>query len=329
MGSKNRTALRNRLEYFALLVARSTARSLGYRNLSRLGSVVGEVFHVLDRRRREVLDYNLRLAFPEMDERERNRMGHRVARHFGRVTLEALHLRGSTPKEILSHVRVEGERNLEDALSHERGVIFMSAHLGYWEAAALVAGLRLSGGLAVVNRPLDNPLLERELETFRELFGNVALGKRGVSRAMIKRLRENKAVGILIDQRSHHRLGLSVPFFGQPAWTHGILARMMVRTKAPMVPLWCFWEGPGRYTVRFDTPLLAERLTEEEREENALTRRLNRIIEDVILERPQQWLWYHDRWRSHRLGIHGIEDDQESLEATEDANEDGSDATQD
>ncbi len=309
MGSKNRTALRSRLEYGAFLLARGAARRLGLRNLNRLGTVVGEVFHVVDRRRRAIARYNLKLAFPELDQKERNRLARRVARHFGRITLDSLRLRSLTPEELLSHVKIEGEDHLRRALSLERGVIFMSAHLGYWEVAALVAGLRLDDGLAVVNRPLDNPLLERELDAFRSLFGNTALGKRSVSRAMVGRLRSGKAVGIITDQRSHHRLGLSVPFFGHPAWTHGILARLMVHTDAPMVPLWCFWDGPGRATVRFDPPLVASDLAEDECDETSLTIRLNQVIEAAIRERPHQWLWYHDRWRSFRLGIHGIEDD--------------------
>ena len=61
-------------------------------------------------------------------------------------------------------------------------------------------------------------------------------------------------------------------------------------------------EGPGRYTVRFDPPLLPVELPEEERSEVPLTARLTALIEGVIRERPQQWLWYHDRWRHLRLG---------------------------
>ncbi|MCP4902206.1 MAG: lysophospholipid acyltransferase family protein [bacterium] len=313
MGSKNRTALRNRLEYAAFVLTRGAARRLGSRSLCRLGAALGEVFHVVDRRRRAIARFNLKLAFPELSQRERDRLAREVARHFGCVTLDMLRLRSVAPAELLAHVQVDGEEHLKRALSLNRGVIFMSAHVGYWEVAALIAGLRLPDGLAVVNRPLDNPLLERELDSFRSRFGNIALGKKRVLRAMLERLRGGKAVGLLIDQRSKPQAGLLVPFFDQPAWTHAILARLMLRTNAPLVPLWGFWEGPGRYSVRFDPALVADEIDGSDCNETSLTMRLNQVIETVIRERPNQWLWFHDRWQSIRLGL-----DQQQIIATDD-----------
>jgi len=168
--------------------------------------------------------------------------------------------------------------------------------------AALVAGLLIPAGFAVVNRPLDNPLLEAELERLRGLFGNRALGKANVTRGIVRQLRAGGAVGILIDQRTQEREGVPTTYCVHPAWTHPALARLCVRTGAPVVPIWGLWDGPGRYTVRFDPPLIPQELPPEERDEVRLTARLLGLIEAVIRERPEQWLWYHDRWRQLRLG---------------------------
>ena len=120
----------------------------------------------------------------------------------------------------------------KEAVERGRGVFFLTAHIGSWEVAALVTGLKLEAGLAVVNRPLDNPLLECELDRLRKLYGNHVFGKRNMLREMMKQLKKGGGVGILIDQRVHPDQGVEVPFFGHPAWTHPVLARMAVKTGA-------------------------------------------------------------------------------------------------
>ncbi len=300
-GMRRRSALRNRVEYAAYLAARGIAHHAGPSLTAAVGGRLGVLYHRLGRRRREILEFNLGLAFPRMAEEDRRRLGREVARHFGRVALDALRLQRLTPEELLASVAVVGREHLHAALEMGRGVFLLSAHLGSWEVAALVAGLMVPAGFAVVNRPLDNPLLEAELARLRGLFGNRALGKENVTLSMVRQLRAGGAVGILIDQRVLEEEGVLVPFFGHPAWTHPALARLTVRTGAPVVPIWGLWEGPGRYTVRFDPPLDPAALSEEERDEVALTARLTALIEAAIRERPHQWLWYHDRWRHLRL----------------------------
>jgi KDO2-lipid IV(A) lauroyltransferase len=297
---KDRSPLRNRLEFVAYRLARAAAHHLGPSSLARLGSGVGDLFWLLGRARGRVARFNLGLAFPELSEDQRRRLERQVARHFGRVTLDALRLQRVTPAKLLEEVEIVGRQHLEQALALGRGVFLLSAHIGSWEVAALTAGLILEQGFAVVNRPLDNPLLEAELERLRSLFGNRALGKANVSRGMLRQLKAGGAVGILIDQRAQAEQGIEVPFFGQPALTHPVLARLARRTLAPVVPIWGLPRAPGRYRVRFDEPVMIDGLSEAELEDVALTTRFIGITEGIIREFPEQWLWYHDRWRHLR-----------------------------
>ena len=103
--------------------------------------------------------------------------------------------------------------------------------------------------MSIVVRPADNPFLDRELRAMRERFGNTVIPKRGAARRMLEMMRDRGRLGILIDQRVQEREGIAVPFFGRPALTSPILARLSLRTGAPVVPLTVYPEPGGRYRV--------------------------------------------------------------------------------
>ncbi|MBD3872525.1 MAG: lysophospholipid acyltransferase family protein [Acidobacteria bacterium] len=256
---------------------------------------------MLGGRRREIIDFNLRLAYPEKSDEERRQLARAVTRHFGRSGLDTIRIQRLRPEELLAAVEIEGWEHVERALSYGRGVFFLTAHIGSWEVAALVTGLKLEAGLSVVNRPLDNPYLELELDRLRKLYGNDVFGKRNIAREMLRQLKSGGGVGILIDQRVREDQGVEVPFFGHSAWTHPILARMARKTGAPVVPVFALREAPGRYSVHYEEPLRVEDLTEAESEDGPLTARYMAVLEAAIRARPEQWLWYHDRWKQLRL----------------------------
>ncbi len=299
--SKDRSALRNRVEFAGYRFARGLTRLLPASGLDRVGDTIGNLFAMTGGRRREIVDFNLELAFPEKSAAERRELARAVARHFARSGLDAIRIQGLEPDELLATVEISGWENAEKALSLGRGVFFLTAHIGSWEVAALVTGLKLERGLAVVNRPLDNPLLERELDRLRKLYGNHVFGKRNMLREMLTQLKRGGGVGILIDQRVNPDQGVEVPFFGRPAWTHPVLARMAVKTGAPVVPTFALRERPGVYSLRYDEPVMVDDLAAGERGDVPLTTRYMKILEDAIRERPDQWLWYHDRWKPLRL----------------------------
>jgi KDO2-lipid IV(A) lauroyltransferase len=303
--SKQRSALRNRIEFAAYRVTRGAVGLLGPRGVVRVGEVLGDLFLVTGSRRREILEFNVALAFPEMAAAQRQAFARQVSRHFGRVALDSLRLQRVAPDDFLKQVTIVGEDHIDAAAAHGRGFLYLTAHIGLWEVAALAAGLVRPEKLLAVNRPLDNPLLEAELVRFRRRFGNEPLGKRNIVRSILQHLKTGGSVGFLIDQRVDPSVGIAVPFFGQPTWTHPIVARVARKTGAPVVPACALWDGPARYTVRCFEPVVVDDLPDSELDDVPLTARLSRITEDMIRQRPEQWLWFHDRWRELRLAQEG------------------------
>jgi KDO2-lipid IV(A) lauroyltransferase len=302
--SKDRSALRNHVEFAAFRMARGLTGLLSPAGLAKVGDVLGNFYSTLGGRRRQIIDFNLRLAFPEMSDLERRALARAVTRHFARAALDAIRLQRLQPDELLASVEITGWDDVERALSLGRGAFFLTAHIGSWEVAALVTGLKLEAGLSVVNRPLDNPLLEVELDRLRKLYGNHVFGKHNIVREVITQLKKGGGVGILIDQRVREDQGIEVPFFGHPAWTPGILARLGRKTGAPVVPTFALRDKPGLYRLRYDEPVFVDDLAESELEDVPLTTRYMAILEAAIRANPDQWLWYHDRWKQLRLSAH-------------------------
>ena len=299
--SRNRSALRNHAEFAGFRMARGLTGLVSPAGLAKVGDVVGNFFATLPSRRRRIIDFNLRLAFPDLTDKERRALTYAVTRHFARSALDAIRLQRLRPEELLEAVDVVGWENVERALSRGRGVFFLTAHIGSWEVAALVTGLKIEAGLSVVNRPLDNPLLEVELDRLRRLYGNHVFGKHSIVREVLTQLKKGGGIGILIDQRVREDQGVVVPFFDQPAWTADVLARLARKTRAPVVPTFALCEKPGHYLLRYDEPVVTDDLPETDLEDVPLTTRYMAILEAAIRENPDQWLWYHDRWKQLRL----------------------------
>ena len=299
--SKRRSALRNHVEFSAFRMARGLAGLLSPSGLAKVGDIVGNFFASLPGRRRRIIDFNLSLAFPDMTDHKRRQLIYAVTRHFARSALDAIRLQRLQPEELLESVDIAGWENVERALSHGRGAFFLTAHIGSWEVAALVTGLKIEAGLSVVNRPLDNPLLEAELDRLRKLYGNHVFGKHNIVREVLGQLKKRGGVGILIDQRIREDKGVEVPFFGHPAWTPDILARLASKTRAPVVPTFALLDKPGHYRLRYDEPVFVDNISDSDLEVVPLTTRYMAILEAAIRENPDQWLWYHDRWKQLRL----------------------------
>jgi KDO2-lipid IV(A) lauroyltransferase len=147
-----------------------------------------------------------------------------------------------------------------------------------------------------VVRPADNPWLDRELRALRERFGNAVIPKRGAARRMLEVLRGGGRVGILIDQRVQEREGIAVPFFGRPALTSPVLARLSLRTGAAVVPITAYPESGGRYRIVVRPAILPPENGDDEETVKVLTRRYLEVAEEDIRAHPEMWLWMHRRW---------------------------------
>jgi Kdo2-lipid IVA lauroyltransferase/acyltransferase len=288
-----RAPVRHRIEFGLYLGLKGLLRALPHEGARAVGAALGSLAYRVDRRHREVALRNLALALPELDAAGRERLTRDCFRHFGVALTDLVSSSRFDPVEVCSRFTYEGWEHLDEAAAAGKGVFLLTAHLGLWEIAALPVGL-YKGPLHVVARPADNPHLERELRHLRERFGNRVIHKHGAARPMLQAIRGGGRLAILIDQRVQAKEGIQLPFFGRPAWTTPILARMSLRTGAPVAAVFTFAEPKGRYHLVVRPPIHPE--GEGEEAVAALTQRYLDLIEAEIRARPAAWLWMHRRW---------------------------------
>lgn len=258
------------------------------------GEKLASIWWTFGGRRRQVALSNLAMAFPELSLEERNRIARAVFTHFGRVTADFLASSGRPTEELAKEMDVEGKEHLDEALALGRGVLLITGHFGNWERVSRwMSGMGYK--LSVVARDADQAKVNDAVNDLRQETGTRVIPRGAAARPILERLKANEVVGILPDQNSKE---IFIPFFGRPAGTvlgPGVLAE---RSGAVVLPITCVWIGPGRYKVIFYPHL--QPISEGEKRGEGMMRAINAWLEERIRERPEQWLWIHDRWRSAR-----------------------------
>jgi KDO2-lipid IV(A) lauroyltransferase len=151
--------------------------------------------------------------------------------------------------------------------------------------------------LNVVVRPLDNPRIDACVERYRMLSGNRLILKKDAARVILKALRENEAVGILVDQNTTPEEGVFVDFFGIPACAGTAFAKLAAHSGARVIPGFALWEEKEkRYVLRFYPPV---EMTGDAAED---TGRIQAQLQAIIRQYPDQWLWIHRRWKTRPPG---------------------------
>jgi KDO2-lipid IV(A) lauroyltransferase len=191
-----------------------------------------------------------------------------------------------------SVVEVLGFEEVEKVRSAGRPLVLFTGHCGNWELLGAAVNCR-GVGMAVVARSLDEPGQQEMLAGLRARFGTPTIerGSEGAVRQLLGTLRRGGALGMLIDQDSGKMEGVWVPFFGRPAFTPVGAAKIALKQKAAVVPVFIERLADGRHRVHFQPPL------DLPDDPEAATALMTAKIEEQVRRRPEQWVWMHRRWR--------------------------------
>jgi KDO2-lipid IV(A) lauroyltransferase len=263
----------------------------------RLGVSLGHLAYHLAARPRRYADGNLRLiGFPssEATPAERDAFIRRVFVHFAKTAIDFLCGPALTPADMQRLVRAEGFEHVEAALARGKGVIIITAHFGNWEM--LGRWLAQHGvPMTVVARDPENPEFAAWVRQMRESAGFTVASKGGSVRELLGRLKKNLAVGLLPDQNSGD---LFVPFLGVPAGTVAGPATLALHTGAALLPSYCARMPDDTYRLMILPPIPTHATGDKDADVARIMGEVNRVLEGVVREYPDQWLWLHNRWKS-------------------------------
>lgn len=288
-------AVRHGVEYALVVATMRVARLLPWRAVRTMGSTLGFLFYVFDRRHRRIAMANVAAAFPRKTVSGRRALVRNVFGHFGRLLFELLKFSGLSGEQILARVEFEGGERIHDAHAKGRGALLFTGHFGFWEINAIAHAAAFSP-LGVLARPLDNIRLHTLLERTRGCTGNYVIYRRGALRRVLKALNANHGVAMLIDQHIQAPDAVTVNFFDRPAATTLALAVLALRTGAPVIPVFALPLPDGRYRLVYEHPVEppADESPEAIRD---FTQRCTDVLEMQVRNHPELWLWMHRRWR--------------------------------
>lgn len=291
-----RSAIRNGIEYGVALAALKSLEWAPAGAALRLARIYVRLLDLALGRLRRVALRNLEMAMPAVTRESRNRLADGVFLSIARVLATFAKFPRIRKPELGRWIRCEGLEHVEDARKRGRGILFATAHLGNWEMSAFAYSM-LVEPMDVVVRPLDNPYIDALVERRRALAGNRLILKTDPARAILKALAANRAVGILIDQNTSAQGGVFIDFFGIPACAGAGFARLAAHSGAAVIPGFALWAPEeDRYVLRFLPPV--EMRGDPVRD----TQAVHSVLEQVIRDHPDQWLWVHRRWKTRPPG---------------------------
>jgi len=261
------------------------------------GALGGRAALRLSRRHRERARTNVRIVYPDWSDERVDALLRASFAEMGRIVVEwARHPRLS-PEQIQARVDFHGLEHLEKALQRGRGAIVVTAHYGHWELIPSALRFRLPQvEVTPTGRTLGNPFVQAMVASRRNLGGGVVLERDTAE--ILRALRRNAAVGILVDlRRSRKRGGILVPFLGSRAWTTHGPATIARRTGAAVIPAFTRRSQALRHRIELLPELEQPRGGDLHADTAAATAALNDALARFILEEPSSWLWVHRRWR--------------------------------
>ena len=290
---RNRT-VKNFLENALLFPLGFIVRSLPRKGALFIGGGFGRVLGGLMSSKRRIATENMGKAFPELSETELRQRVDAVFVHLGKSVIEMLRLDLFSKADIEDIFIPTGLENLREAYDCNRGVILLSGHLGFWEVGTFLLP-HLGFPADFVAKKMKNPHADKYITRMREAAGGRSIDSKSGARKILRSLSENKGVAVLIDQHRSSTEGVSVPFFGRPASTTPIIARLAMKYQIPVVPIFSYRRSDDRYDFEIQPMFFLKDEPESSVEEN--TALLTTIIEKAIRKDVTQWLWLHRRWR--------------------------------
>lgn len=296
--------LQSRLEYAIFCVAFFCLATLPRPLALWLGAQLGSLLYCVAVPQRRIAMINLAMAFPERPPSEHRRILRASCRNLGRAVAEFCHLQALTLDTLPLYVAMADARAWERIFERpdDSGVVIVTGHFGNWELLSYLHGM-LGQPITLVYKPMRNKLFDARLHEIRSQSGTCVVPKGSAARTAMRTLKQREVLVIPSDQNQRRSEGVFVEVFGRLACTNPGAARLAMRTGATIIPVFLVRQGESdvhRLEVLPDIELVDS--GDRERDIVTNTQRCSDAISGMIRRYPEQWIWFHRRWRTRPEG---------------------------
>ncbi len=241
--------------------------------------------------RKKVAKTQMKMVFPEKPSKEINKTLFRMYYDMGRVAAETYF---GDSKKLFQQAEIKGWENLEKAVEMGKGVILVTGHIGNWELAGRYIASKFK--LSVIFKKQRNRYFDEYTNKIREAENVVLIDKKNAFKSVLKMIKENYVVTILIDQNAG-RDGILTDFLGHKASTFIGAAKIAIKVGCPIVPAFGIRKEDGTNSFFVEKMISPDNFNNDDRSIKELTEIISKKLEAYILKYPSQWFWVHKRWK--------------------------------
>ena len=243
-------------------------------------------------RSKKIIYSNIKRAIPNIENKELRKISSLMWNNYGRVFAEFMFMKDFRTGKLAQNIEINGMSILEKIKSNKEQVVFISGHLSNFELMAMY--LEKSGiNLCAIYRPLNNIFLNKLMENIRKKYICKNQIKKGIGglKKLIFLKNKNLSTALMIDQRVSE--GILSDFFDEKALTTTIPAQLVKKFYLPVVPVYIERTGGLKFKISINEPVSFPQSSSVE----SITDDLNKILEKMIIKKPDQWIWSHNRWK--------------------------------
>lgn len=254
------------------------------------------IIYTFDKKHRKIAKVNLDLAYEDnMSENNKNQIIKKSYKNLLFTLADFVKNQGASKEEILNKVSFVNSEILQKLLDDNKKIIMITAHYGNWELLSLSIAAKLTP-LSVVGRDLDSEVMNKILTKNREQFDIELLSKTGAMKGMVRALKNNRPIGLLVDQNTSDSEGLLIDFFGKKARHTATAAILAKKFDAIIIPAFIStYDNHKSYEVKFYEPIIIDKNDDD------LTKYVQaqaNITQKIIENKPEEWFWLHKRWKN-------------------------------
>ena len=271
--------------YIFFLLGKIMGISLSRKLFSYLFLKIGHNF-----KSKNLIKANLNIYSKDLTEMRRNEIISDMWKNYGKTFIEYIFL--NYFKKNSNHIKITGVDKLEKILESKKPVIFISGHFANYELMSMEI-VKKNIKLATIYRPLNNYFLNPFMEYLRKKYVCKNQIKKGVSgvKESIEYLKKGYSVALMIDQRVSE--GEKIDFFGKSALTTTLPAQLALKFDLSIIPVFIERDKNDNFKIRFYKEIVAREFDNK----FDLTKKLNKIMEEMIVYNPNNWIWTHNRWK--------------------------------